>query len=128
PAANQVHTALSRPIRMSLGRSSWLLRPGQLSTLLLLPHGGSTALAIGGRTADGYFKRLSHGIGRPPRNAGFSVSANSHVAVVPARPGRVIDVAATRRDILVAALSPTQRSARVVGATQAARPPTAEAR
>ena len=128
PALTQVHTALSRPIRMGLGRSSWLLRPGQLSTLLLLPHGGTTALAIGGHAADGYFKRLAQGIGRPPRNAGFNVLANGRVAVVPARPGRVVDVAATRREILAAALSPTQRSARVVVTTQAARRSTAEAR
>jgi vancomycin resistance protein YoaR len=128
PAVAQVRTALSAPIRMSLGRSSWLLPAGQLSALLSLPHGGSTALAIGGRAADGYFKRLAHGIGRPPRNAGFSVTPSGRVAVVPARPGRVIAVAATRRDMLAAALAPTNRSARVVVTTQAAKRSTAQAR
>ena len=128
PAVAQVRTALSAPIRMSLGRSSWLLPAGQLSALLSLPHGGSIALAIGGRAADGYFKRLAHGIGRPPRNAGFSVTASGRVAVVPARPGRVIAVAATRRDMLAAALSPTERSAHVVVTTQAAKRSTAQAR
>jgi vancomycin resistance protein YoaR len=128
PATRQVRTALSRRIRMTLGRSSWWLPPGQLATLLALPHDGSRALAIGAPGADGYFKRLARGIGRPPRDASFSVLESGRVAVVPSRPGRVIDVAATQHNVLAAALSPTRRSARVVVTTQPARRTTAEAR
>jgi vancomycin resistance protein YoaR len=128
PAVAQLHTALSRPIRMSLGRSSWLLTAGQLSTLIALPHGGTSKLAIGGPAADGYFKRLARGIGRPPRNASFAVAASGRVSVVPARPGRVIAVAATRRNILAAALSTTDRDAHVVVTTKAAGRSTAQAR
>jgi vancomycin resistance protein YoaR len=128
PVVAQVRTALSRRIRLKLGLSSWWLPPGQLAALLSLPHGGSGALAIGGKGANGYFRRLAHGIGRPPRNATFSVSNSGRVAVVPSRPGRVIDVPATSRNILAAALSPTLRSARVVVTSQAARRTTAEVR
>lgn len=127
PVVAQVRTALSRPIRMSLGRSSWWLRPGQLATLLLLPHAGSSSLAIGGRAADGYFQRLGHGVGRPPRNAGFSILTSGGVAIVPSRPGRVIDIPATRSHIHAAALSTTTRSARVVVMSQAPTRTTADA-
>jgi vancomycin resistance protein YoaR len=128
PVEGQVRTALSGRIRMSLGRSSWWLPPGQLAALLSLPHGGTRALAIGGQAADGYFKRLAHGIGRPPRDATFRVFESGRVRVVPSRPGRVIAIPATRRNILAAALSTTHRSARVIVTMQPARRTTSEAR
>jgi vancomycin resistance protein YoaR len=128
PVVGQVRLALSRRIRMSLGRSSWWLPPGQLAALLSLPHRGTRSLAIGGPKAARYFKRLAHGVGRPPRNAGFRVSESGRVTVVPSRPGRVIDATATRRNILAAALSPNNRSARVVVTSQDASRSTAEAR
>ena len=127
PVVSQVRTALSRPIKMSLGRSSWWLPPGQLATLLALPHGGAHTLAIGGTAATGYFKRLGHGVGRPPRDATFRVLESGGVAVVPSRPGRVVDVPATRKHILSAALSPARRSARVMVISQAANRSTAQA-
>jgi vancomycin resistance protein YoaR len=128
PVANQVTTALSHPIRMSLGRSSWWLPAGQLAALLDLPRDGARALAIGGPAADGYFKRLAKGVGRPPRDASFRVLPSGGVAVVPSRPGRVIDVRATRAHILSAALSPSRRGARVTVMSMAANRSTAEAK
>jgi vancomycin resistance protein YoaR len=128
PALTEVRTALSGRIRMSLGGSSWWLWPGQLATLLSLPHGGTTSLAIGGAAADRYFQRLGRGIGRPPRDATFRVLDSGRVFVVPSRPGRVIDVPATRRNMLAAALAPTARDARVVVTTEDAKRTTAQAR
>ena len=128
PVADQVRTALSARIRMSLGASSWWLPPGQLASLLSLPHDGSDELAIGGKGASGYFKRLGHGIGRPPRDASFSVSPSGRVSVIPSRPGRVIDVAKTERTILAAALSTSHRTARVAVTTREAKRSTSEAR
>jgi vancomycin resistance protein YoaR len=128
PALAQVRTALSGRIRMSLGGSSWWLQPGQLVTLLALPRGGTHSLAIGGPAADRYFKGLGRGIGRPPRDATFRVLDSGRVFVVPSRPGRVIDVPATRRNLLAAALSPTGRSARVVVTTKDAKRTTAQAK
>ena len=127
-ALGQVRTAVSGRIRMSLGRSSWWLPRGQLAALLSLPHGGSRSLAIGGPAASRYFERLGHGIGRPPRDATFRVLDSGRVFVVPSRPGLVIDVPATRRNMLAAALSPTARSARVVVTAQNAKRTTAQAR
>jgi vancomycin resistance protein YoaR len=128
PALAQVRTALSQRIRMSLAGSSWWLLPGQLATLLSLPHGGSSSLAIGGPGADRYFAWLAKGIGRPPRDATFRVLDSGRVVVVPSRPGRVIDVPGTRKNLLAAALSTAARSARVVVTTQDAKRTTAQAR
>jgi vancomycin resistance protein YoaR len=128
PVADEVRTALSGRLRMSLGASSWWLPPGQLASLLSLPHDGSNALAIGGKGANGYFQRLGHGIGRPPRDASFSVSPSGRVSVIPSRLGRVIDVPKTEHSILAAALSTSDRTARVAVTTRAARRSTAEAR
>ena len=128
PALAQVRTAVSARVRMSLGGSSWWLQPGQLATLLSLPHGGTHTLSIGGPAADRYFQGLGKGIGRPPRDATFRVLDSGRVFVVPSRPGRVIDVPATRRNMLAAALSPAGRSARVVVTTQDAKRTTAQVR
>jgi vancomycin resistance protein YoaR len=128
PVVGQVRTAVSRRIRMSLGTSSWWLQPGQLATLLSLPRDGTRSLAIGGPAADRYFQRLGRGIGRPPRDATFRVVDSGRVFVVPSRPGRVIAVPATRKNILAAALSPNSRNARVVVTTQDAKRSTAEVR
>jgi vancomycin resistance protein YoaR len=128
PVAGQVQTALSRRIRMSLGQSSWWLTPGQLATILSLPHDGSSSLAIGGKGADGYFQRLGRGVGRPPQNATWRPLAGDRVALVAARPGRVIDVPKTEGSILAAALSTTHRTAQVAVTTQAAKRSTAQAR
>ena len=128
PVLAQVRTALSARIRMSLGGSSWWLQPGQLATLLSLPHGGTRSLAIGGPAADRYFRGLGKGIGRPPRDATLRVLDSGRVFVVPSRPGRVIDVPATRRNLLAAVLSPTGRRARVVVTTQDAKRTTAQVR
>ena len=128
PVRAQVRTALSGRIRMSLGSSSWWLQPGQLATLLALPHGGTHTLSIGGPAADRYFRGLGKGIGRPPRDATFRVLDSGRVFIVPSRPGRVIDVPATRKNMLAAALSPTGRGARVVVTTQDAKRTTAQTR
>ncbi|HEY6836960.1 MAG TPA: VanW family protein [Gaiellaceae bacterium] len=128
PVLAQVRTAVSGRIRMSLGGSSWWLWPGQVARLLALPHGGTSSLAIGGPAADRYFKQLGRGIGRPPRDATFRVVDSGRAFVVPSRPGRVIDVPATRRSILAAALSPTARRARVIVTTQDAKRTTDQVR
>ena len=128
PALAQVRTAFSSRIRMSLGSSSWWLWPGQLAKLLSLPRDGTRSLSIGGPGADRYFERLGRGIGRPPRDATFRVLDSGRVFVVPSRPGRVIDIPATRRNLLAAALAPTTRTAGVVVTTQDAKRTTAQVR
>jgi vancomycin resistance protein YoaR len=114
PVAAQVQTALARPVRMKLGAASWWLPKAQLAAVLALPHGGTRALQVGGPGATRYFRRLGRGIDKPARNADWRVLANGRVAIVPARPGRVVNALATGRNVLGAALSPRARNARVV--------------
>jgi vancomycin resistance protein YoaR len=128
PVVTQVRTALSRPIRMTLGTASWWLPPRQLRSLLALPHGGSRTFAIGGRGAERYLARVARGVNHPARDATFRVFESGRVAVVPAKRGRVVAVGATERSILAAALSTGRRTARVVVASQPPHRTTAQAR
>jgi vancomycin resistance protein YoaR len=128
PVVTQVRTALARPVRMALGAASWWLPQRQLASMLRLPHDGDRTLGIGGPGARRYFARLGRGINRPARDATFNVLESGRVTLVPAKRGRVIIVPRTERRILDAALSPGQRTARVLVSTQPAQRTTAEAR
>jgi vancomycin resistance protein YoaR len=92
-----------------------------------LPRNGSTTLAIGGPKADAYFTRFRRSADRPPRDAEFVVSGSS-VAIRPSLPGLGLDVAAAHKAILAAALSPTDRTARLVVQRTAPERTTREAR
>jgi vancomycin resistance protein YoaR len=128
PVAGRVRTALARPVRMQLGVASWWLSKRQLASILQLPHDGSRTLAVGGPGAKRYFARLGRGIGRPARDATFSVFESGRVAVVPSRAGRAVAVQPTGRNILAAALAPGARTARVVVTHAQPQRTTAEAR
>jgi Putative peptidoglycan binding domain len=90
PVAEQVRTALARPVRMTLGPGSWWLPPRQLATLLALPHNGSRTLAVGGPGAERYIARIAHGVNRPPLDATFRVFESGRAAVEPAKRGRIV--------------------------------------
>jgi vancomycin resistance protein YoaR len=117
PVAADVRTALSRPVRLRLGQTQWLLRPRRLASLLVLPANGRRELAIGGPAARRYFARLARRVNRVPRNARFVVSNDGSVSVVPALEGRKLDMAATRAALLAAATSKRERQADLVVAT-----------
>ena len=119
PVAAKVRVALSAPVRLELGQTRWRLPRWRIARLLDLPSGGSRSLAIGGPTADKYFRRLSRRTDRPPRDAGFAVRPDGSVRVVSHAVGRRVDVDATARAILAAALSPRAR-ARTAAVTVAA--------
>jgi vancomycin resistance protein YoaR len=114
PAAAKVRTALARPVRMKLGVASWWLPKQQLAAMLALPDGGTSKLTVGGPGATRYFAKLGRGIDKPARDATFRPLPGGRVVVVPARNGRVVHPIATGRNVLAAALSPTDRTARVV--------------
>jgi vancomycin resistance protein YoaR len=125
--AAQVETAVSGPVRLVRGETRWRLPRWRIARLLDLPENGATALAIGGPGADAYFERFRRQVNRAPRDAEFVV-ANDRVSVKPARPGLRLDVAAARKAILAAALSPTDRTARLVVERSAPERTTREAR
>ena len=114
PTLEQVRTALSGPVRLTLGRTRWRLPRWRIAKMLVLPGNGRTALAIGGSGANAFFRRFRTSVDREPADAGFVVLPGDRVVVRPARTGRQLDVDAARRAILTAALSPTDRIARLV--------------
>lgn len=114
PAAAQVRTALSAPVRLALGPTRYRLPRYRVAELLDLPADGDTALRIGGPGADRFFARLNRAIERKPRDAAFAITAANSVRVVPAREGRAVDAPTTGRNILRAALSRQNRVADLI--------------
>jgi vancomycin resistance protein YoaR len=112
-AAAQIRTALSGPVRLRLGPTRWRLSRFRLASLLEPPHDGMRRPRIAGSAADAYFVKLAHTVGTAPVDARFAVDGPK-VWVVPGKPGLALDVAATARNLLAAALSPTARVGDVV--------------
>ncbi|MBA2359355.1 MAG: VanW family protein [Actinobacteria bacterium] len=113
PAATQVATAVSGPVRLALGETRWRLPRWRIAKMLDLPDKGATTLALGGAEADAYFARFRRRVDRAPSDAEFVVAGDA-VSIRPAAPGLRLDVAAARTAILAAALSETDRTARLV--------------
>jgi vancomycin resistance protein YoaR len=126
-AVTQAEAAVSHPVRLQLGETRWRIPRWRIAKMLTLPHDGSRELKIGGPGATVFFRRLTKRIDRPPRNAEFAITTNG-VRVVPARDGRLVDVAATADLLLTAALAPTNRAARLVVVTKAPARSTEDAR
>jgi len=118
PAAAEIRTALSGPVRLQLGKTRWRLSRFKLVQLLEPPHGGALRPKIAGPAADDYFVALGKLVDRPPVDAGFAVTSTG-VSVVPARPGLVLDVPATAQALLTAAIHAGPRLAQAVVAEQA---------
>ena len=125
--AAQARTALSAPVRLSLGPTKWRLPRWRIAGLLDLPREGRRTLAIGGPGADRYFTRFRKRVDRPPANADFAVTEGG-IRLVPAREGMVVDGATTKAALLAALLSESDRVARVTVVRKAAERSTAEAR
>jgi vancomycin resistance protein YoaR len=103
----QVRTALSAPIRLTLGPTAYRIPRWRIAKLLAVPKGGTETLRVGGPYAERYFKRLERTVGRPARSADFEVTSAGKIKVVPHRNGRRLDVRQTSRALLAAALAPT---------------------
>jgi vancomycin resistance protein YoaR len=112
--AAQVRTALSAPVGFVYKGVHWSVPPEQVATFLKLPQDGETILSIGGPAARAYFANLAKAVGRQPREVDFSVSSTGKATLIPSRKGRRLDVAATEKGFLAAALSATHRETRLV--------------
>jgi vancomycin resistance protein YoaR len=126
-AVQQAQAAVSGPVRLQLGPTRWRIARWRIAKMLTLPHDGSKELEITGPNATRFFRRLTRRIDRPPRSADWAVSPHG-VRVLPAKEGRIVDVEATSSRLLAAALSPTNRTARVVVVTKAPARTTEQAR
>jgi vancomycin resistance protein YoaR len=114
PTMAQVRTAVSGPVRLRLGATRWRLPRWRIATMLVPPRNGETGLSIGGAGANEFFTRFRSQVDVEPVDAAFVVLPSDRVVVRPGKPGRQMDVAAAGRAILAAALSPTDRVARLV--------------
>jgi vancomycin resistance protein YoaR len=128
PAVEQVRTALSAPVRLVFRGAQITVTPTQVATLLDLPRDGRTQLRVGGPEAESFFRNLARGVARKPVSADFEPVAGGRVRVVPGSNGRALDVEASGRSLLAAALSTTRRQAVLVVATVEPRLTTEEAR
>jgi vancomycin resistance protein YoaR len=112
--AAQIRTALSAPVRFVYRGVHWSVPPEQIASFLKLPQDGEARLSIGGPAAREYFSNLAKAVGRPPREVEFTVSSSGRATMVPSRNGRRLDLAATQRAFLAAALSTTDRETELV--------------
>jgi vancomycin resistance protein YoaR len=111
----KTETALSAPVDLSYeNRGSWHLTRAKIARLLALPRNGSTELELAGPLAQHFFGNLRKRVGHPPRDATFRIGAGNRVRVVAAEPGRRVDVADTKHNLLSAMLSSSNRRADLV--------------
>jgi vancomycin resistance protein YoaR len=102
PALVQARSAVSAPIRLTLGPTRWLVPRWRVAQLLSLPSGGATALSLSGPSATEWFHSLARSVDRPAADARFSVDGDA-VSIIPSRPGLALDVPTSARAILAAA-------------------------
>jgi vancomycin resistance protein YoaR len=107
PLAAQVRTALSGPVRLEGGKRAFSVKPRQLASFLVLPSDGTAKLSLGGPAVERYFKRVAGFVNRDPRDADFRLVGGGKVRVVPALDGQKLNVGASRKALLSAALGAT---------------------
>jgi vancomycin resistance protein YoaR len=112
--ADQVRTALSGPVIFAYKGVHLTVTPEQIASFLELPHDGQRELHIGGPEAKEYFDNLSRAVARAPREVDFTVDDAGKAHMVPSRDGRKLDVDASGRALLAAALRPVNRTAQLV--------------
>jgi vancomycin resistance protein YoaR len=109
PARAQVARALSAPVRLRLGATTFRISRARIASLLLLPADGRRSVEIGGPAAETWLTRLARRVATPPKDADFGI-VGQRVRVLPAEPGLALDVPRTERALLAAALRPLNRT------------------
>jgi vancomycin resistance protein YoaR len=127
--AAEVKTALSAPMRLSLGQTAWRIYPRKIAQLLELPANGRRDLRVGGPGATHWFAGLAHQVNRPPADASWAISSHG-IRVIADRPGYVLDVGRSAKALLrgVLVTDPSLRTAALVAAAKQARRTAEEAR
>ncbi len=127
PAARQARLALSAPVRLEYSGVRWKLPRWRIAELLSLPAEGKTKLAIAGAGAEAWFTKLRKTVEHAPVDARFEVTSGGGIRILPDKPGLGIDVPATAKALLAAAISPTTRTAQLAARTTVADRTVAEA-
>jgi vancomycin resistance protein YoaR len=125
-ATRRARTAVSAPVRLTLGPTYYRIPRWRIAKMLELPAGGSRKLALGGTEANRFFARLEKVVDRPARDADFAVDG-SKVTIVPSLDARVLDVRKTSANLLAAAQSPTKRIGAIAVASKPAKVTTKDA-
>jgi vancomycin resistance protein YoaR len=112
--AQQVRTALSGPVIFDYKGVHLTVTPEQMASFLELPHDGQRELHIGGPEAKEYFDNLARAVARAPREVDFSVDDAGKAHMIRSRDGRKLDVEASEKALLAAALRPVNRTAQLV--------------
>lgn len=113
-ALGKARVALSGPIRLAYGETRWRIPRWKVASLIDLPVAGSTEVAVAGRGAEEYLKRLSATVSREPQDARFQITATGKIVVRPSAPGLLLDLPATAKAIAAAAFSADERTAKLV--------------
>ncbi len=111
-AKAQAELAISSPVRLAYGETRYKLPRWRVAELLSLPQDGATHVAIAGPGADAYFQKLQRTVDRKPVDARFVVRSGA-IGIVPAKDGLTLDVPATAKALLAAAVSPNRRVAEI---------------
>ena len=110
----QVRTALSGPVIFAYKDVHLTVTPEQIASFLALPRNGERELGIGGPDAKEYFDNLSRAVARAPREVDFTVDDAGKAHMIRSRDGRKLDVAASEKALLAAALRTVNRTAQLV--------------
>ncbi|HKB20305.1 MAG TPA: VanW family protein [Gaiellaceae bacterium] len=124
----KAEAALSGPVDVAYGHGGWHLSVAKISRILELPSNGDTELRLAGPRADRFFANLKKRIEHAPKDATFAIGARNIVRVVPAQPGRTLNMDDTTRNLMAALLSPTSRKADLAVTTASPERTTADAR
>jgi vancomycin resistance protein YoaR len=111
-AARAARTAISAPVTLRVGATTFRLPRWRIAQLLELPSAGETRIRLGGASATGWLASLKRSVDVAPRDATFRVVAGG-IETVPARMGRTLEPASARQAIERAMLSSTNRVATV---------------
>ena len=112
--AQRVRTALSGPVIFAYKDVHLTVTPEQIASFLALPRNGERELGIGGPDAKEYFDNLSRAVARAPREVDFTVDDAGKAHMIRSRDGRKLDVAASEKALLAAALRTVNRTAQLV--------------
>jgi vancomycin resistance protein YoaR len=113
PVAAQVRVALSAPVTLKLGPTTWKIPRWRLAQVIELPHDGTRHLRVGGDAATAWLAALAKRVSRPAQDADWVPGPNGTVRLVAAEPGEQLDPIRSAGAILRAALSPTLRVAQL---------------
>ena len=112
--AQRVRTALSGPVIFAYKDVPLTVTPEQIASFLALPRNGERELGIGGPDAKEYFDNLSRAVARAPREVDFTVDDAGKAHMIRSRDGRKLDVEASEKALLTAALRTVNRTAQLV--------------